>query len=115
MNVKVAFVLGPSAPAMTHSIFYGKLETGLGTKSCQYPPPTCPVTLLNFYINQSMVSYEVSLNHGHNVAIRIEPIGGTLVNGSGPCPIVYCVQDTSNVCPSNLVATNKDGKIYWLL
>ena len=76
MNGKVAFGLGPSAPAMTHSIFYGKLETGLATKSFQSPPPTCPVTPLNFYIKKySVVSYVVSLNHGHNMAVWIEPIG----------------------------------------
>ena len=33
--------------------------------------------------------------------VRIEPIGGTLVDGSGPCPIVDCVLAISNVCPSN--------------
>ena len=66
--------------------------------SCQSPPPTYPVTLFNFNINQSVVSYEVSLNHGHNnVAVRIEPIGGTLVDGSGPFPIVNYVQDISSV------------------
>ena len=42
--------------------------------------------------------------------VRIEPIGGTLVDGSGPCPIVDCVLAIRNVCPSNLVATNKDGQ-----
>ena len=42
--------------------------------------------------------------------VRIEPIGGTLVDGSGPCPIVDCVLAISNVCPSNKVATNKDGQ-----
>ena len=63
---------------------------------------TYPVTLLNFNINQSVVSYEVSLNHGHNnVAVRIEPIGGTLVDGSWPFPIVNYVQDISNVRPYN--------------
>ena len=96
---------------MIHSIFHVKLEIGLGTKSCQSPPPTCPVTLLNFYINQSVVSYEVCLNHGHNVAVQIEPSGGTLVDGSGPCPIADCVQDICNVCPSNLVAQTRMGNI----
>ena len=95
---------------MIHSIFHVKLEIGLGTKSCQSPPPTCPVTLLNFYINQSVVSYEVCLNHGHNVAVRIEPIGGT-PDGSGPCPIVDCFLAKSNVCPSNLVAQTRMGNI----
>ena len=39
MNGKVAFGLGTSALAMSHSIFHVKLETGLGTMSCQPPPP----------------------------------------------------------------------------
>ena len=42
--------------------------------------------------------------------VRIEPIGGTLVDGSGPWPIVDCVLAKSNVCPYNLVATNKNGQ-----
>ena len=70
------------------------------------------MTLLNFNMNQSLVSCEVNLKHGHNVVVRIEPIGGTLVDGSGPCPIVECVQDISNVCPSNLVAQISMGNIY---
>uniref|UniRef100_A0A2N9GPK8 Thaumatin-like protein n=1 Tax=Fagus sylvatica TaxID=28930 RepID=A0A2N9GPK8_FAGSY len=92
--------------------FYFSCETGdcgSGTIECQSPPPTYPVTLLNFSINQSVVSYEVSLNHGHNIGVRIQPIGGSLVDGTGPCPVVDCVADLSNVCPANLVATNKDG------
>ncbi|KAK7838851.1 hypothetical protein CFP56_019027 [Quercus suber] len=58
------------------------------------------MTLLNFNINQSLVSYEVNLNHGHNVVVRIEPIGGTLDNGSGPCPTVECA------CQSNEYSTS---------
>ena len=42
--------------------------------------------------------------------VRIEPIGGTLVDGSGSCPIVDCVLAIGNVYSSNLVATNKDGQ-----
>jgi len=84
-------------------------DCGSGTQDCQSPPPTYPVTLLNFDIKQPVVSYEVSLNHGHNVPVRIQPDGGSLVGGTGPCPVVDCIQDISNVCPSTLVAKNKDG------
>lgn len=56
------------------------------------------------------MSYEVSLNHGFNVPIRIGPDGGTLVDGSGSsCPVVDCITDLGNVCAPELVATNKDG------
>ncbi|KAF5473710.1 hypothetical protein F2P56_005681 [Juglans regia] len=96
----------------TNDLYYFSCETGdcgSGTINCQNPPPTYPVTLLNFDIKQSVVSYEVSLNHGHNLPVRIQPVGGSLIDGAGSCPIVDCVEDVSNVCPGNLVATNKDG------
>ncbi|CAK7343254.1 unnamed protein product [Dovyalis caffra] len=91
---------------------YFSCETGdcrSGNLSCQGPQPTFPVTLLNFDIKQNVVSYEVSLVHGHNIAVRIQPDGGSLVGGSGPCPVVDCIQDISNVCPAPLVAKNENG------
>ncbi|KAJ9173857.1 hypothetical protein P3X46_016950 [Hevea brasiliensis] len=85
-------------------------DCGSGTIDCQGPPPTFPVTELNFNINQNVVSYEVSLIHGHNIAVRIQPNGGSLTEGgSGPCPVVDCIEDISNICPAPLVAKNKDG------
>ncbi|KAK9272073.1 hypothetical protein L1049_002442 [Liquidambar formosana] len=97
----------------TNATFYFSCETGdcgTGEEDCQGPPPTYPVTLLNFDINQAVVTYEVSLNHGYNnVPVRIQPVGGSLLDGSGPCPVVDCIQDLSNVCPASLVAKNKDG------
>lgn len=85
-------------------------DCGSGTIDCQSPPPKYPVTLLNFVINLTVISYEVSLNHGYNdVPMRIQPIGGALEDGSGQCPTVDCIADLSNVCPSTLVAKNKDG------
>ena len=92
--------------------YYFSCETGdcgSGTQDCQSPPPTYPVTLLNFDVKTPAVSYEVSLNHGHNVPVRIQPDDGYLVGGRAPCPVVDCVEDISNVCPNPLVATNKDG------
>ncbi|RVW47965.1 Thaumatin-like protein 1 [Vitis vinifera] len=92
----------PDAPPMP--------QTGTGQTECQDPPPTYPVTLLQFTIDHSLVSYEVSLNQGYNDApVRIQPDGGTLVGGSRACPVVDCIQDLSNVCPSTLVAKNKAG------
>ena len=74
------------------------------------------MTILNFTINQPVqtnplvVSYELNLNHGHNVPVRIQPVGGSLVGGgTGPCHVVDCAQDFSNVCPPNLVVRGKDG------
>jgi hypothetical protein len=93
--------------------YYFSCETGdcgSGIKECQNPPPALPVTLLNFDIKQPVVSYEVGLNHGHNVPVWIEPDGGSLVDGTGPCPVVDCVGDIASVCPSPLVAKNMDGK-----
>ena len=98
---------------------YFSCETGDcgGNKICQWPVPNSPVTILNFTINQPVqtnplvVSYELNLNHGHNVPVRIQPVGGSLVGGgTGPCPVVDCAQDFSNVCPPNLVAKGKDGR-----
>ncbi|KAL5743039.1 hypothetical protein ACOSP7_029771 [Xanthoceras sorbifolium] len=71
--------------------------------------PTYPVTLLNFGINKGEVSHELNLNHGFNIPVSFRPDGGSLVGGSGACPVVDCVQDLKNVCPSPLVATDKDG------
>ncbi|KAJ4705022.1 Thaumatin [Melia azedarach] len=96
--------------------FYFSCETGdcnLGSVDCQGPPnpPTYPATFLNLGIDKSVVTYEVSLNHGFNVPMRIRPDGGSLTggSGSGPCPVVDCIADIGNVCPPELVATNKDG------
>lgn len=94
--------------------FYFSCETGdcgTGQVDCQGPMPRYPVTLLNLSINnKSEVSYEVNLNHGFNVPIRIRPDGGTLVDRSGSsCPVVDCIADLSNVCAPELVATNKNG------
>ncbi|KAH1039616.1 hypothetical protein J1N35_041359 [Gossypium stocksii] len=83
-------------------------DCGSGSVDCQSPPPKPPVTLLNLDINQNVVSYEVSLNHGFNVPVRIQPIGGTLVGGSGVCPVVDCIKDMGDVCPPSLVAINKN-------
>ncbi|KAK8672211.1 hypothetical protein V6N13_110584 [Hibiscus sabdariffa] len=85
-------------------------DCGSGSPDCQSPPPNPPVTLLNFGINQNVVSYEVSLNSGFNVPVRIQPNGGTLVEGgSGECPVVDCIKDMGDVCDPSLVAKNKDG------
>ncbi|OMO73741.1 Thaumatin [Corchorus olitorius] len=85
-------------------------DCGSGTIDCQSPPPTPPVTLLNFGINQNVVSYEVSLNHGFNVPVRIQPVGGSLVGGgSGPCPVVDCIKDLKDVCDAQLAAGNING------
>ncbi|GLT69245.1 hypothetical protein SLA2020_414100 [Shorea laevis] len=80
-------------------------DCGSGIKECQYPPPALLVTLLNFEIKLPVVSYEVSLKHGHNVPVRIRPDGGSLVGGAGPCPVVDCGQVTT--CRS---MANKDGR-----
>ncbi|XP_022144750.1 thaumatin-like protein 1b [Momordica charantia] len=85
-------------------------DCGSGNIICDSSPPALPVTLLNFAINQSVVHYELSLKHGFNIQVRIQPDGGHLVDGgSGPCPVVDCIQNIGNVCPASLVATNKDG------
>ncbi|XP_065857027.1 thaumatin-like protein 1b [Euphorbia lathyris] len=85
-------------------------DCGSGEVECQGPPPTYPVTELSFDIQNNVVQYEVSLIHGHNIAVRVQPTGGSLVaGGSGPCPVVDCVEDIRNVCPSLLVATNPNG------
>lgn len=77
---------------------------------CAGPQVQYPVTLLNFEINNPVVSYEVSLVHGQNLKVRIQPNGGTLVDGSGPCPVVDCARDLGDVCPPELVATNRNGQ-----
>ncbi|WCJ34430.1 Pathogenesis-related thaumatin superfamily protein [Euphorbia peplus] len=85
-------------------------DCGSGETECQGPLPTYPVTLLNFDIQNNVVQYEVSLIHGHNIGVRIQPNGGSLVaGGSGACPVVDCIADISNVCPASLVATNPNG------
>ncbi|KAJ1419454.1 Thaumatin family [Sesbania bispinosa] len=96
----------------TNASNYFSCETGdcgSGIMECAGPKPIYPVTLLNFVVNQSVVSYEVSLVHGQNIRVRITPNGGTLVDGSGPCPVVDCTKDLANVCPPSLLALNKGG------
>ncbi|XP_027363162.1 thaumatin-like protein 1 [Abrus precatorius] len=84
-------------------------DCGNGIMECAGLKPSYPVTLLNFNVNVSVVSYEVSLVHGQNVFVRIKPNGGTLVDGSGPCPMVDCNKDIGNVCPPSLISKNKGG------
>ncbi|OAY42757.1 thaumatin-like protein 1a [Manihot esculenta] len=86
-------------------------DCGSGEQDCQGGLPKYPITELNFNIQNNVVSYELSLIHGHNnIAVRIEPTGGSLIaGGSGPCPVVDCVEDISNICPAPLVAKNKNG------
>ncbi|KAF8395291.1 hypothetical protein HHK36_019234 [Tetracentron sinense] len=79
-------------------------DCGTNDDLCDGPPPTYPVTLLNFNINHSVVTYEVSLNHGYNVPVRIEPIGGT-----GSCQTVDCIYSIFNVCPAELIFSNSKG------
>ncbi len=85
-------------------------DCGYGKKICDSPVPNVPVTLLNFSITNSVVSYELSLNHGQNVPVRIQPVGGSLVDGTGLCPVADCVQDFSTLCPPDLVAKDKNGQ-----
>ncbi|XP_057425759.1 thaumatin-like protein 1b [Lotus japonicus] len=82
---------------------------GTGTIACSRPEPIYPVTELIFEINNdSAVSYDLSLVHGHNAMVSIKPNGGTLVgHESGPCPMVQCNNDLSSVCPSHLKAYHK--------
>ncbi|KAJ0081224.1 hypothetical protein Patl1_10005 [Pistacia atlantica] len=97
----------------TNASNYFSCETGdcgSGKDYCRDPPPTYPVTLLNLDFNKKTVlSYEVSLNHGFNIPIRFEPLDGTLFGGDRKCPVVDCIADISNVCPSFLVAKNQNG------
>jgi len=96
----------------TNADDYFSCETGdcrLGTRECADTTPNYPVTLLNFNVNQSIVSYEISLIHGQNIFVNIKPVGGTLLDGSGPCPVVSCNMDFGNVCPPSLIAYNANG------
>ena len=113
------FIWGRTKRSLNASNYFS-CETGDcgSNKICQWPEPNSPVTILNLTINQPVQtnphvvsqSNEMNLNHGHNVPVRIQPVGGSLVGGSGPCPVVDCAQDFSHVCPSNLVAKGKDGR-----
>ncbi|TKY52999.1 Thaumatin protein 1 [Spatholobus suberectus] len=44
-----------------------------------------------------------------NVLVRIKPNDGTLVDGSGQCPMVDCNKNLNSVCPLSLIAANKVG------
>jgi hypothetical protein len=87
-----------------HFSFGCRQETTSSTR------PALPVTLLNFEIKPSSISYEVSLNHDHNIPVWIQPDGRSLLGGAGPCPVVDCIEAISDVCPSPLVAQNNDGR-----
>ncbi|XP_012082607.1 thaumatin-like protein 1 [Jatropha curcas] len=65
----------------------------------------------SFYLlNQGVVTYELSLIHGHNLGVRVEPHGGILSGGgTKPCPTVDCVKDIGSVCPAPLMAKNENG------
>lgn len=96
----------------TNASNYFSCETGdcgNGDIDCNATKPTYPATLLNFNINHSIVSYELSLVHGQNVFVQIKPNGGTLVDGSGPCPVVDCHMNLFNVCPPALLALDPGG------
>ncbi|CAJ1968847.1 unnamed protein product [Sphenostylis stenocarpa] len=97
----------------TNASNYFSCETGdcgNGIMECADLNPAFPVTLLNFRVDNPVVSYQVSLVHGQNILVRIKPNGGTLVDGSGPCPMVDCNKELSSVCPFSLIAFNKGGQ-----
>lgn len=79
-------------------------DCGTGDIFCNGESPKYPVTLMNFSINQSEVTYGVSLVHGYNIPVRIVPVGG-----SGDCPTTDCPNDVMNVCPNNLVLADPKG------
>ncbi|OVA19486.1 Thaumatin [Macleaya cordata] len=80
-------------------------DCGRGDIFCKGEQPKYPVTLLNFAINQSDVTYEVSLVHGYNVPVRIVPVGG-----SGDCPTADCPNDvTKYECPRDLLFLDRKG------
>lgn len=81
-------------------------DCGTGKKVCVGSVPANPVTLINLDVNNPVVTYEVSVIHGQNMRIRVEPVGGTLVDGSGPCPAVECARDFGDVCDPSLVAAH---------
>ncbi|KAK7392510.1 hypothetical protein VNO78_20951 [Psophocarpus tetragonolobus] len=96
----------------TNASNYFSCETGdcgNGIMECADLNPSLPVTLLNFIVSAPIVSYEVSLVHGQNIMVRIQPNGGTLMDGSGPCPMVECNKELSSVCPLKCLALNKAG------
>ncbi|PIA54957.1 hypothetical protein AQUCO_00901098v1, partial [Aquilegia coerulea] len=80
-----------------------KCETGdCGTgKLCGGGQPTYPVTLVNFSIDQSSVTYEISLIHGFNIPIS--------VMAEGACPTVDCTHDLIKDCPAELLFKNSQG------
>ncbi|KAG5003063.1 hypothetical protein JHK86_027202 [Glycine max] len=97
----------------TNASNYFSCETGdcgNGIMECAGLNPSFPITQLNFVVNNPIVSYEVSLKHGQNMLVRIKPNGGTLVDGSGPCPMVDCNKELSSVCPLDLIAGNKNDQ-----
>ncbi|XP_026416599.1 glucan endo-1,3-beta-glucosidase-like [Papaver somniferum] len=63
-----------------------------------------PVTLINFAIQQSEATYDVSLVHGYNVPVKIVPDGG-----SGDCVTTGCPNDVMNVCPAQLIFAGSNG------
>ncbi|KAC0432388.1 hypothetical protein FH972_027104 [Carpinus fangiana] len=100
INGPVASGLGPSAASMPLITFHMKQGTvALASKSAK--------THHSLYL---LSKNNHNLNHGHNVPVRIEPEGGSLVDGTGPCHVVDCIGDIASVCPSPLVAKNMDGK-----
>ncbi|KDP29200.1 hypothetical protein JCGZ_16589 [Jatropha curcas] len=85
-------------------------DCGSRERDCHGTPPVYPYTQFNFNISQGVVTYELSLIHGHNLGVRVEPHGGILSGGgTKPCPTVDCVKDIGSVCPAPLMAKNENG------
>ncbi|XP_057425756.1 thaumatin-like protein 1 [Lotus japonicus] len=102
----------PRSHCRINASYYFSCATGdcrTGQLACSIPK--YPVTELIFKINDSVVSYDISLVHGQNVLVCVKPNGGTLVDGgSGPCPMVECNKELSSVCPSHLIAYGQEGQ-----
>ena len=52
-----------------------------------------------------MLLIENTCTFQQNLSVEIKPIGGTLVDGSGPCPVVDCNVNMWNVCPPQSLST----------
>ncbi|KAK9168553.1 hypothetical protein Syun_000693 [Stephania yunnanensis] len=80
-------------------------DCGTGLVECTGGPPKYPATLLNFSINQTVVTYEVSLIHGYNIPITVTPDGGS----ASTCPSLGCTKDLIKSCPDDVLVKNAKG------
>jgi hypothetical protein len=79
----------------------GMLDCGVGNNGGS---PQNPVTQLEVTTNPGTANYDVSINAGYNVEMKVTTVGGS--QNGGACAFAGCTSDLNATCPASLQLTS---------